>query len=294
MQKRALDELKKRQFITPHTDLVQYNFSDIERGADQASEPIKNASLQTSSLRDHMAFELSKSQKLSDIQANKNANISKRMMDIDEANRKITSINSTNEANMANQKSQYLTQLNYQDKMKDSEALNRIYANVIGPLGKQFGDQSRRAQLMEAQAEYDTDMDLAAASAKHQLNNALRTSGIKGKWDTLTEAEKTKYGNDIMDYAYAVDPNNYTRIMDTYGVNLRDAKRAATAKMRQYIGPNLYIHNYDYEYDAKGGKIGNNVREASDQIAINSDREAKKAAQKLSDNLMRMLAQLLK
>ena len=281
-------------------DKINYNFSDIERGYDSASEPIKNASLQTSSLRDAMAFELSKSQKLSDIQATKSANISKRMMDIDEANRKINAANNSAEVATANEKSKYLTNLEYQDRMLDSQALNRIFSNVINPLGQQFSQQGRTAWQMQGQAEYESDMDAAQQHALRQMQVSI-PENIKTAWNKLTAAEKNSYNNDIATYLLEKDPTKYASIMNTVNNTLKLARRNATANYRDYIGPNLSMRSRQWvpgsiTQEAKGGKISTskNMRDAQEQIAINGDKEAKRAAQKLSDHLMRMLAQLIK
>ena len=60
-------------------------------------------------------------------------------------NRQINNANEQARVQTANQKSQYITGLRYQDKMLDSVALNRVFSDVIAPFGQQMSQQGRNA-----------------------------------------------------------------------------------------------------------------------------------------------------
>jgi hypothetical protein len=77
-----------------------------------------------------MAFKLAKAQSLSSLAAQENAEITQRKTATDEINRNIENTNAAQRAAAANEQSQYLANLNYQDRMVDSVALNSKWSKV--------------------------------------------------------------------------------------------------------------------------------------------------------------------
>lgn len=177
LRRDALNELKKRQFIAPHINTLNYNFSDIDQSANDQALPLLESRFVTSDSRDSMAFKLNKAQNLSRLANQKNAAITQRISAIDEQNRQIESANATNRAEVANQKSQYLTGLEYQDKMLDSEALNRLFSDVINPLGQQFSQQGRDAYNRKLDTNYKLAIEEANRIENSRINSVLSKPG---------------------------------------------------------------------------------------------------------------------
>jgi len=281
IQRDALKYLKMRQFQTPQIDKIRYNFSDIEQGYEGQRRPLLESRYVTSDSRDDLAFKLNRAQQLSNLETQKNAAISQRMTAIDDQNRQIESTNEAQRVNTANQKSQYLTGLEYQDRMLDSQALNALHAQVINPLGQQFSQQGRDAFNKRLDTQYKLDIEDATKLEDNRISTALRNQGFIDKWNALTTAEKANY-SDIGDYVYSLDPEAYKNIY-IKSPGYRRAIQNAVDRYTNASGARVF-------YSKSGGKI----RDAQEQIAIDSNREAKKALAKLSDNLMRMLQQLTK
>ena len=280
LRRNAQNELKKRQFINPHIDQLRYNFSDIDQSYNDQALPLLESKFVTSDSRDSMGFKLSRAQALSRLENQKNAAISQRMATIDEQNRQIESTNAVNRAETANQKSQYLTGLEYQDKMLDSEALNRLFSDVINPLGQQFGQQGRDAFNRKVDTNYKLAMADAEKLENARISGDLNSKGYTAKWNALTPQERSQY-SDISDYVYSQNPDDWKAIYSrskTYQNNINKTVNTYTSA----TGPLVFY------------KKGGSLRSAQEQIAINAAKQAQKSTAKLSDNLMKMLQQLTK
>jgi len=280
IRRNALGELKKRQFITPHIDQLRYNFSDIDQSYNDQALPLLESTFVTSDSRDSMGFKLAKAQNLSRLANQKNAAISQRMAAIDEQNRQIESTNAVNEAETANQKSQYLTGLEYQDKMLDSEALNRVFSDVINPLGQQFGQQGRDAFNRKVDTNYRLEMADADKLENARISGDLNSKGYTAKWNALTPQERSQY-SDISDYVYSQNPDDWKAIYSRSKAYQNNVNNAVDTYTRA-TGPLVFY------------KKGGNLRSAQEQIAINAAKQAQQSTAKLSDNLMKMLQQLTK
>lgn len=280
IRRNALGELKKRQFITPHIDTLRYNFSDIDQSYNDQALPLLESKFVTSDSRDSMGFKLAKAQNLSRLANQKNAAISQRMAAIDEQNRQIESTNAVNRAETANQKSQYLTGLEYQDKMLDSEALNRVFSDVINPLGQQFGQQGRDAFNRKVDTNYRLEMADADKLENARISGDLNSKGYTAKWNALTPQERSQY-SDISDYVYSQNPDDWKAIYSRSKAYQNNVNNAVGTYTRA-TGPLVFY------------KKGGNLRSAQEQIAINAAKQAQKSTAKLSDNLMKMLQQLTK
>ena len=280
IRRNALGELKKRQFITPHIDTLRYNFSDIDQSYNDQALPLLESKFVTSDSRDSMGFKLAKAQNLSRLANQKNAAISQRIAAIDEQNRQIESTNAVNRAETANQKSQYLTGLEYQDKMLDSEALNRVFSDVLNPLGQQFGQQGRDAFNRKVDTNYRLEMADADKLENARISSDLNSKGYTAKWNALTPQERSQY-SDISDYVYSQNPDDWKAIYSRSKAYQNNVNNAVGAYIRA-TGPLVFY------------KKGGNLRSAQEQIAINAAKQAQKSTAKLSDNLMKMLQQLTK
>lgn len=286
IQRRALGELYKRQFLTEHQDRAKYNFSDIEQGYNQATNPYLEQKFVTSDARDSMAFKLNKAQQLSQLAGQKNAQVTQRQLQTDDINRQIDAQNNRTATATANAVSQYLTNLNYQDDMLDSVRLNRWNAEGIGRLSQQMRQQLRDSQNKIAMNRYARDYSDLQTSEAQRFNLNLRDL-YWNDWAKLSNEQKNFYG-DFQSYAYARDPQKYEE--------LRKPLASSEIKMNDITDAVARAMGAGFFYKS-GGTINirntnKNQRSAQEQIAINGDKAAKRSVDELSRALLKMLQQL--
>lgn len=286
IQRRALGELYKRQFLTPEIDRAKYNFSDIEQGYNQATNPYLEQKFVTSDARDSMAFKLNKAQQLSQLAGQKNAQVTQRQLQTDDINRQIDTQNENARVQTANAVSQYLTNLNYQDDMLDSVRLNRWNAEGIGRLSQQMRQQLRDSQNKIATDTYNEELKKVVNDETLRINYELRNK-YGPAWSKLSNDEKNKYG-DFQTYAYAQDPEWYK--------SLSQPLEGTVSKMQGIRNSLAQAMGAGFFYKS-GGTINirntnKNQRSAQEQIAINGDKAAKRSVDELSRALLKMLQQL--
>lgn len=233
-----------------------------------------------------MAFNLAKSQQLSDVIGQKNAAKTQRINQIDEQNRQVDATNAINRANTANEKSSYFTQLEQQDKMLDSLALNRLFSEVINPVGYQFSQQDRDAYNQNADLKFNQAVDKAREDRTTAINALSDIVALKNEYNSDDTRKNISFEDwlelDASRIKRYTDAINNSNVNSTYN----NAIAAAQAlRSKQYGSSILY---------AKKGGSTRRERTPIEQMAINADLQAKKSTAKLSDNLMRMLQQLLK
>jgi len=286
IQRRALGELYKRQFLTPEIDRAKYNFSDIEQGYNQTTSPYLEQKFVTSDARDSMAFKLNKAQQLSQLAGQKNAQVTQRQLQTDDTNRQIDTQNENARAQTANAVSQYLTNLNYQDDMLDSVRLNRWNAEGIGRLSQQMRQQLRDSQNKIATDTYNEELKKVINGENLRINSELRNK-YGSAWSKLSNDEKNKYG-DFQTYAYTQDPEWYKSLSEPLDGTVSKMQGIRNS-LAQAMGAGFFYKS--------GGTINirntnKNQRSAQEQIAINGDKAAKRSVDELSRALLKMLQQL--
>lgn len=296
LQRAALGELYKRQFQTPQYDLARYNYSDLEQDFNESAKPYLDARFVTSDPRDSMGFKLSKAQQLSALTGQHYAQLSQRKNQIDDLNRQISGQNELARVQTANEKSQYLTGLRYQDKMLNSTRLNRLWSDVIGPFGQQMSQQGRDAWNEIADAEYKEQV----TKAKDDYNNAVaqlpEVVTLKQQY-VADEKSKTISFEDWLE----LDPARlkiYNDAVTNSGLAAvyQEAVRKATKSRSQKRGAGSGVQSL---WMKSGGTVNirttnKNQRPVEEQIAINSAKAAKRSVDELSKALLKMLAQLTK
>lgn len=281
LKKEANNILMQRAFQAPKKSQVGYNFSDIRSTYQSAKEPILTSQFQTNSLEAALAHNLAKGEQLSDLNRSENAEISNRKASVDQYNIGVSDYNNAAETEVANNRSDWLTQLRAQNKLQDAATKDAQWSQVWNTFGQQMSQQARTAynnKLATAKAFEKSELD---KREKLRIKSALIDKGYQAQWNALSESDKARYG-DIEQFVYSKDKNAYEDIYTPDEMYV-DALRKLTNKYASASGAGIFYQ-----------KSGGSIRPAQEQIAINGDKAAKRGTAKFSDNLMKMLQQLLK
>lgn len=288
--------LKTRQFITPQLTGPSYNFSDIQRKYNLAKEPLLTNKFVSNDNFANLAYKLGLSESLKNLNMQQGAEESARVMQTDEQRRNVDNQNAVYRAQTANEKSNYITQLESRDPMLRVQARDFLHANILGPLGQQFGQQIRDEQNLRNQLLLEQSFGQMSQTEKAALDAKL--AKYKNEW---LNSQEYKNGVDFEDYMSS-NPERvkfYSDAVASYNNNLN-------AKLAGIKLKNVWNQGADLMRVTRAGvyKSGGNVsvtvnnrnkyhRDVREQIAIDGNRNAQKNAQKLSDNLARLLQQLL-
>lgn len=288
--------LKTRQFITPQLTGPSYNFSDIQRKYNLAKEPLLTNKFVSNDNFANLAYKLGLSESFKNLNMQQGAEESARVMQTDEQRRNVDNQNTVYRAQTANEKSNYITQLESRDPMLRVQARDFLHANILGPLGQQFGQQIRDEQNLRNQLLLEQSFGQMSQTEKAALDAKL--AKYKNEW---LNSQEYKNGVDFEDYMSS-NPERvkfYSDAVASYNNNLN-------AKLAGIKLKNVWNQGADLMRVTRAGvyKSGGNVsvtvnnrnkyhRDVREQIAIDGNRNAQKNAQKLSDNLARLLQQLL-
>lgn len=288
LQRMALGKLYQRQFQTPQFDNAKYNYSDIEQGFNESAKPLLERKFVTSDAAYALSDKHQTAQQLSGLAGQKNALLTQRFNQTGDINRQINAQNETNRIQTANEKSQYLTNLNYQDAMLNSVIWNRLFSDVVNPFGQQMSQQGRDAWNKDLGMNYQFDAQNAQRVENARIQGDLNRE-FMSNWNALSDAEKKQYG-DLETYVLTTNPERYKEI-----INGNPMYRSTMENiMRRYsrgIGAGML-------YFKSGGNTVNikntskNQRPAQEQIAINGHKAAKRSVDELSKALLSMLKQL--
>lgn len=278
IQKDALSELKKRQFQAPILAHQRIDTSAIEQKYNAATEPYKQMRFNYADPTMTMAGQLTKAAALSQLEAQKGTELTNYISQFNAQDVDTTNKQRQIDADMANQKSQYYTGLNYQDKMLDTQELNEKWANIWSPYLGQVRQQVRDNQNQLSQLD---------SNLKIQDLNIQRTKDqeylLNQKFGQAYNADTSANKGTLMEWL-AADPHRYAEYQEFLKsdpwVNLNNKYYKDVAK----------IQKNTISWFKKGGTM----RSTQEQMAIDSNKEAKRAVQKMNDNLMKMLLQLVK
>lgn len=165
--------LKTRQFITPQLTGPSYNFSDIQRKYNLAKEPLLTNKFVSNDNFANLAYKLGLSESLKNLNMQQGAEESARVMQTDEQRRNVDNQNTVYRAQTANEKSNYITQLESRDPMLRVQARDFLHANILGPLGQQFGQQIRDEQNLRNQLLLEQSFGQMSQTEKAALDAKL-------------------------------------------------------------------------------------------------------------------------
>ena len=187
--------------------------------------------------------------------------------------------NRTNDIVAANNNLKWDTQLNYQSEALKGQKIRDERANIWQPLSQQFRQQFRDMANKKASIQQQIDLD----NLQQQQLLRDKTGIYKNIYEMYNKSGSSKGFSDWLasnDAAY----KEYLKIRDSE----EGKKYEATKRNEKY---DIYMKYLPYSKN--GGNIYKR-KTAQEEIAINADKMSKKAVQKMNNNLMKMLLQLLK
>ena len=189
------------------------------------------------------------------------------------------------DADTANQRSQYITGLNSQKEMLKAQQIEDWWANIgntyfQGIRQRLWDNQEEESNLQfqkamqAANSQLALDKEAAISRLRSQYKtefNKDNTIGTFETWIASNPALKQQYED-------AINPlTNFKSQQAKYNAAVEQALRE---KQRRNTG---FLY-----------KKGGSIESVNNKIAENADKEARKAVQKMSDNLFKMLQQLTK
>ena len=187
--------------------------------------------------------------------------------------------NISNSVNTANRNLDRATQLDYQTEALKGQKIRDEQANIWQPLSQQFRQQFRDITNRKASIQQQIDLD----DLQQQQLLADKTGIYKDIYEMYDKSGSSKEFFDWLssnDAAYKA----YLKIRNSD----EGRKYEATKRKKRYDIYSKYI-----PYSKKGGSVYKH-KTVQEEVAINADKMSKKAVQKMSDNLMKTLLQLLK
>lgn len=188
----------------------------------------------------------------------------------------ITNQNITNAISAANRNLDRNTKLDYQDEALKGQKIRDEQANIWQPLSQQFRQQFRDTNNKKAAIQQQIDLD--DLQQRQLLED--KTGIYKEVYEMYNKSGSPKTFFDWLasnDAAY----KRYLEIRDS----AEGMKREAAKRKERYDIYNKYLKS--------GGSIDKR-KTVQEEITINDDKMSKEAVQKMNDNLMKTLLQLLK
>ena len=204
---------------------------------------------------------------------------SNRIMQNNAETNAIINQNISNAINTANRNLDRATQLAYQTEALKSQKIRDEQANIWQPLSQQFRQQFR--DIANKKANIQQQIELDDLQQRQLLND--RTGIYKDIYEMYDKSGSSKEFFDWLssnDAAY----KEYLKKRDSE----EGRKYEANKRKERYDIYSKYL-----TYSKNGGSIYKH-KTIQEEIAVNADKMSKKAVQKMNDNLMKMLQQLLK
>lgn len=285
LQHQSLNELKRRQFITPQLIAPTLHTGHIDRKYNAASDQLRRFIPTSPDMAMNLAGNLAIAEKQSDLEMQKGAELSNAInvynSQLNETLNKQQMLNSET----ANEKSQYMTGFNSQGKMLDAQHIEDWWASIgntyfQGIRQRLWDNQEESANvqyqkaLQEANSQLALDKEAAISSLRNEYKSAYSKDSNIGTFETWIASNPALKAR----YEEALNPlTNFKLQQEKYNDAVEKAIRE-----KQRINAGFFY------------KKGGSIRPIEERIAENADKEARRAVQKMSDNLFKILQQLIK
>lgn len=209
-------ELKKRQFIAPQIQLPIYNASSIEQKYNNAKNPLLNTKFNYSDPAFNLAGRLSVAEQLSNLEAQKGTELTDYTSRYNESRLNALNQIAQMNANLANEKSNYLTTLNANDKKLQTAELNEKWQNIWNTYSQQVRQDLRDKHdevnsyiFNKELSELKTDQDLE----RKNLLSDLYEQYNKSKYSGTFEDWLTKNPNAYLEYRQILNSDGWRELL---------------------------------------------------------------------------------
>ena len=276
------------------------NPNPIHRGAEMQRDNLNKARVVGSDSRINNAQQLAIQDRINEITDKENYAVSNAIAQNDAMNRKIDSANASARTQMNNQIAQQMTSLvNSEAHMKNIGIAQRnaaLQKYLIGLQTRIDKDQMAQASMRDV---------VAKMNAQQQRKTAIYSKWGK-EWADLSKEDKEKYGDDIDKYVQTKYPNEYSNIYtksiyDYYNNSRPRNNSRMTVQDFGDLGLSTIPDQVETEPEVKkirfgitSSKNGSKMRPVSDQSILDTNKEAAKVINKLSDNAVKFLLKAIK
>ena len=277
----AINNLKNYKEQTVRLTAPTLDISDISNKYNTARNTLKS-SISPNTYTDlalQSANNQAYGQQLVNLDMQEGSEKSNRIMQNNAETNAIINQNISNAINTANRNLDRATQLDYQTEALKSQKIRDEQANIWQPLSQQFRQQFR--DIANKKANIQQQIELDDLQQRQLLND--RTGIYKDIYEMYDKSGSSKEFFDWLstnDAAY----KEYLKKRDSE----EGRKYEANKRKERYDIYSKYL-----TYSKNGGSIYKH-KTIQEEIAVNADKMSKKAVQKMNDNLMKMLQQLLK
>ncbi len=285
-KQKANNALYSVKFDTPRLEGQRFSTASIDNSTRLAENPYRDIQFNSSDVNSNMAGELQRADKISNIEQQKGDNITRYVdswnaQDVERINKQRSL-----DTQAANQKSQYFANVRSRGAELDASQKQEQWVNNVNPYMYQVRQNYRDAwnkkndlaqtyEINDLQSKYNDELDKLLHT---QFDSAYEadTTENKAEFDNwiLSDANRTAYTNFMNSPIVKQLQNKYKKSI--YDTNQRYVTRPAqTFSFKQ------------------GGKTSIKADPLA-QMAIQGDREAKRAVQIATQHLNRMLEKLMK
>lgn len=279
-EKASIGALANRTFQAPILVSPRFSTAAINQKYDAAIEPYKTIQFNSSDNRENLAGQLQSSYQQSQLQAQKGAEISDYINKFNQADAERINKQRTFDSNIANQKSDYYSQLNSQlmgrKSLKTQSDFGR-WNEMYYQWRQEAKDKTNQLAQLNYQNKYNIEQQDYADKIKASMYGY---KDWKKAYDSDTSANK-------LDFATWVRTNRASEYNDWL-------ESDSVKKIRESLQNNLYkigVQSLDTKEPIfkKGGKINDD-----NKFALESSKASKKAIRDASNHLNKLLQQLLK
>lgn len=276
------------------------NLNPIHRGAEMQRDNLNKAKVIGSDSRINNAQQLAIQDRVNEITDKENYAVSNAIAQNDAMNRKIDSANASARTQLNNQVAlQLANAANSEAQTKNlglSQKNKALQSYLIGLQTRIDKDQMAQASMRDV---------VAKMNAQVQRNKDIYTKWGT-EWANLSKEEKAKYSDSIDTYAQTKYPNAYSEIYkrSIYGYYQNAQPRRNSRLSVTDYGDMDFSHIPDdtktepevkmVKFGITSSKNGSKMRPVSDQLILDTNKEAAKVINKLNDNAVKFLLKAIK
>ena len=277
----AINNLKNYREQTVRLTAPTLDMSDISNKYNTARNTLKSSISPNiyTDLALQSANNQAYGQQLVNLDMQEGSEKSNRIMQNNAETNAIINQNISNSIGTANRNLDRATQLDYQTEALKSQKIRDEQANIWQPISQQFRQQFR--DIANKKANIQQQIELDDLQQRQLLND--RTGIYKDIYEMYDKSGSSK---EFFDWL-ATNDAAYKEYLKKR--NSEEGRKYEANKRKERYD----IYSKYLTYSKNGGSIYKH-KTIQEEIAVNADKMSKKAVQKMNDNLMKMLQQLLK